>query len=206
MWAMLETVWQVLWANLTVNNINASATTINALAAVILAIITFVHVRQNKTLVRIETERSAFEAQRADLASRPYLEVRLFKLGEDRNRPVFEALNVGVCPAVRVRFDNTRDLLWDDLSATYQGFSTIPAGQLARFSFYRPLHGGETPQGAWSTEFRIRYNDAAGLHEYADKWRLGVDVGVSYLVRVNATVLKTQPLESEDYVLNQGPQ
>jgi len=64
---------------------------------------------------------------------------------------------------------------------------------------------GELPTTDWSTEFRIRYNDAAGLHEFADKWRLGVDQGTSYLVRVNATVLKTQPAESEDYVAPQGP-
>jgi len=103
---------------------------------------------------------------------------------------------------VRVRFDGN-DLVWEDTYANLQGFVTIAQASVqgsARFRYLRPFEGVPT-----STEFRIRYNDASGLHEFADKWRIGIDK-TSYLVRVNATALKKQPPESEDYVTEQGPQ
>ena len=207
-------MWETLWGMLTVQNINASATVINALAAVILAVITAIYtwqnrslVNQNKTLVNIETERSAFEAKRSELESRPYLEVRFLDWDAVNLGPQFDVFNVGAGPAVRVRLDNPRDLSWMDSYANIQGFTTIAAGlPPGRFAFRRPLSGGEPRTADWHAEFRIRYNDAAGLHEYADKWRLGVDKGMPFLLKVNATVLNTQPLDSEDYVVQQGPQ
>ena len=198
-YAMCETV--------TVQCLSAWTTVVSALATLILVAITGYYAWQTRKLVNIEAERSAFEANRAELESRPYLEVRFLDWDAVNLGPQFDVFNVGAGPAVRVRLDNPNDLSWMDSHANIQGFTTIATGlPPGRFAFRRHLSGGEPRTGDWSAEFGIRYNDASGLHEYADKWRLGVDHGVSYLVRVNATTLKTQPLESEDYVVRQGPQ
>jgi len=194
-------MWATLWGMLTVQDINAWAT-------VILVGITAYYAYQTRRLVKVEADRSEFEAKRSELESRPYLEVLFQRWALGEFGPQFEAINVGTGPAVRVRFDNPSHLLWLSGQAHIQGFTTIATGlPSARFAFRtKPMTpDGELPTTDWSTEFRIRYNDAAGLHEFADKWRLGVDQGTSYLVRVNATVLKTQPAESEDYVAPQGP-
>ena len=79
----------------------------------------------------------------------------------------------GVGPAVRIRLYNPRDLLWLGSYANTQEFTTIGAGlPSARFALRQSLLGAAPPTNDWSSEFRIRYNDAAGLREYADKWRL----------------------------------
>jgi len=188
--------------------LSAWTTVISALATVILVAVTGYYAYQTRKLVTIEAQRSKFEAERSELESRPYLEVHLMNWGEETRGPSFEVVNVGTGPAVRVRFDNPQDLMWLDSSDNIQGFTTLATGlPPALFAFRQRLAtGAQPPTTDWSSEFRLRYNDAAGFHEFADKWRLGVDHGASYLVRVNATTLKTKSLESEDYVVRQGPQ
>ena len=86
--------------------------------------------------------------------------------------PELEAFNVGQTPALRVRFGNPNDLRWLDSGANVQGSTTIAAGlPPARFAFRPPV----SLSGNSSTEFRILYNDAAGLREFDEKWRLGID-------------------------------
>jgi hypothetical protein len=74
---MCETLWEML----TVENINASATVVTALATVILMAITGFYACQTRKLVQVEAERSEFEAKRAELESRPYLQLRFFNWG-----------------------------------------------------------------------------------------------------------------------------
>src|SRR4029453_18105810 len=78
-------MYETLTVQNTVQNINAWATVISALATGILVAITAVYTWQTQKLVNIERERSEFEAKRAELESRPYLQVRPRKMGcEDR--------------------------------------------------------------------------------------------------------------------------
>ncbi len=72
--------------------INAWGTAVSAVATVILVAITGYYAYQTRRLVKVEADRSEFEAKRSELESRPYLEVRILAWGDNWCEPSLKQL------------------------------------------------------------------------------------------------------------------